>query len=327
MTAASLVGFGLVLVLGSFALSTVATLALRITGPRLRASGPWAERRAAALAILVPPLLALGLTALLAVGSTLALRAGADHCLEDGYHRHLCVVHGAAWASEPWALGPLLGMLLLLVGRAVRCAAAHARAQRSVSALRAAALPIPGEPRGLLVPLERPVVFTAGLVTPAIVVARGAWDRLAARERVALLAHERAHLEHGDLWLRALLYWAACLGAPGLARWALRRWEAAAERACDLRAAAAVGEPATVASALVTRARARASALAPAAAVLAAGDHLVERVEALLGPRTADGRRAGLRLVSLVLAASVIGLLAGAWFIEPLHHLIETILG
>jgi Zn-dependent protease with chaperone function len=327
MNASSLVAFGLVFLLASLALSTLLALVHGALRTRLEGLGPWAERRAAALTIALPPILSLGLVLVLAVDSAIALQRGTDHCLDHGHHRHVCVQHGAAWASETWALVLLGSVLLWMAIRAGRIAWAHLQAQRSVTFLRRSAAAIPGEPGCWLIPLDRPVAFTAGVLRPAVIVSRGAWDRLDAAERRALLAHERAHIAHGDLGLRALLGWTACLSAPGLARHVLRRWEAAAEKACDRRAAAAVGQPSVVASALVLMARGGAPHVAPAAAVFAADSHVVERVGALLATSAREGKGPATRLVRTAWGLVALLLILGASFAAPLHHLIETILG
>ena len=69
---------------------------------------------------------------------------------------------------------------------------------------------------------------------PCVIVPRGLWDRLDARQRSTLLAHELAHLKRRDHWVRGLellvtgLYW--WLPVVWIARHALREAE---EQCCD----------------------------------------------------------------------------------------------
>jgi hypothetical protein len=326
VTAKSLVAFGLAFLAATLTWSLLLGLGLRVAERRLRALGAWSERRAATLALVLPPLLGLALVAVLALDSAWALWSGRDHCLVHPHHLHLCLRHGAEWAYRPWAMAIVVALSVYLAVRLAQVGWAHLEAQRSVWRLQRLGTPLPGVRRCFLVPLDGPVVFTAGLFTPAIIIAQGAWDRLDPEERQAVLEHELAHLAHGDLWRRALLGVTACLAAPGFGGPALRLWEASAERVCDHRAARRVGRPSVVARAIVTLARGSSTRGAPAGAVFAAACRVTERVVALLDqapvglqPASRLSWLAGLACLSFAAGCTVVS--------APLHHLIETILG
>jgi len=137
-------------------------------------------------------------------------------------------------------------------------------------------------------------------------VPRNLWERLTSTQRIAILRHELAHLERGDVWwslfvrLLALPQW-----FNPLAWYAVRRFDEAAEWACDDAVAAADPEARTsYADALLSLGspRPRPYALHPAAA----GQPLAWRIRRLLVPTFAfDSRlkRAALLVGLLLLVA------------------------
>jgi hypothetical protein len=198
--------------------------------------------------------------------------------------------------------------------------------------MRRAGEPIPpsatreGAERCRLVPLDETVVFTAGALSPTVVISRGAWERLDNDERRAAVAHEIAHVANGDLWRRAALGLASCFGFPGLAAGALRLWDLAAERICDRAAALAVGRSSIVASAIVSLARGSAGRNESAIARFVSGCHVTARVHALLDGEP-DGAQDA-RWIGRLFCAAGLGLtVLAAIFSDGLHHFFETILG
>lgn len=320
----ALVAFGLLFLGVSLGLSLLLNVLLFVFRKTLRRQGAWVERQAAQAALVLPPLLSVAVTAVLAVQSKLALAAGADHCLAHDHHLHLCVQHNAPWLAQPWALALVAAAVSFLVVRFGLAALAHVHAQRAATRLRGLGTPL--AEHCYLVPSDAQFAFTAGLAAPAVIISTSAWAALTPDERAAVLAHELAHLAHGDLWRRALLGLAASLGVPVLAARALRLWELSSERVCDRRAVAAVGRPSTVASAILALMRQPPSSLAPAGAAFAAASHVPERVESLL-LEEGGGERDAHRLARLLLAASLALGGVSAVFAEPLHHLFETLLG
>ena len=326
MTASSLIAFALVFLATSLFVSLLLGLGLRLARGRLRMLGARAERRAAALMLVVPPALASLLVGILAVDSARSLLAGTDHCADHAHHLHLCLVHGAEWATRPWAV-ELLAVVGVFVGvRLFQIGWAHSVAQRAAWRFRRLGEPLAGHSRAVLVPLDEPMVFTAGALSPTVVISRGAWNSLDTDEQRAVLGHELAHVEGGDIWRRAALALLACFAAPGFASYALRLWDRSAERICDRRAADVVGQPSIVAGAIVSLARGMGRGQAPAGAVFAAACHVTDRVHSLLDGEP-DGALGATRLSWLFLGAGTGIALAAAALSEQLHHLLETILG
>ena len=325
MTAASLVAFGAVFVATSLGLSLLFSGSLLLGGRFLRRMGPWVERRAATAALVLPPLLAFGFVAVLAAASVVALSTGTDHCLAHPHHLHLCLKHGAAWASQPWVLCLVISAATFVAVRASLSIWAHWVAQRAASRLRRLGAPL-GERACYLVPSDERFAFTAGLLSPAVILSSAAWEALEPEQREAILAHELTHVAHGDLWRRALLGFAASFGAPYLVGRALRIWELAAERICDRQAARAVDRPSTVASAMLALVRTAPTRLAPEGAVFAAASHVPERIESVLREEP-GGERRSRHLVIAFTALSVSFAIACGAFAGPIHHLLETIFG
>jgi Zn-dependent protease with chaperone function len=321
----SLVGFGIVFLATSFVLSGLLALPVLALGTRLRRLGPWVERRAVAGALGLPPVLAFGLVAVLVASSLLALRSGTDHCLDHGHHLHLCVLHGAPWVSQAWALALVAFALTFVVVRACLSGWAHFGAQRSVGRLRKLGTRL-GARRTYLVPSNERFAFTAGLFSPAVIVSSAAWNALDAEQRAAILVHERAHIENGDLWLRVVLGIAATLGFPGVASRLLATWSLTAERICDRQAANEVGRPSTVASAMLALAGTSPAPVGPAGVVFAAASCVPERIVAVLEEGPGGEARSKLMLATLALAAAS-AVLAWVAFAEPIHHVLETLLG
>ena len=325
MSIASLVAFGLVFLGASLGLSLLASSALLLGGRLLRRRGPWMERRAATAALVLPPLLGLGLAGILAVESVMAFSGGRDHCLEHDHHLHLCLRHGAPWASQPWALALVVCAATFVGVRFTLTLWSHVQAQRTVFRLRRLGEPL-GERDCYLVPSGDRFAFTAGLISPTVLLSSAAWDALEPEQREAVMAHELAHVAHGDLWRRAGLGMLASLGAPYLVTRALRIWELSAERICDRQAALRVGRPSTVASAMLALVRDRPSRHAPMGAGFAAASHVPERVVSVLREEP-GGESGSRRLLLLMVVVSLSFVAACVAFAEPLHHALETLLG
>lgn len=321
MAAGSLVGFGLALVAAIWAVSLLlGATALLVS----RASGrdPALERVAASVALLAPPILGAAAVLAIVVHSFAAAGSTADHCGGHGHHLHLCVAHGAAWAANAWAVASLVAVGALVLARAVDLFTSFVRGLRAIADLRRVAVDSDGV---FLVPSDRLFVFTAGIWRGATFASSAAWRTLGPDERAAALAHERAHQKSRDLLRRAALALLAIAGAPLVGRRMLSVWDSATERLRDRDAAAAVGDETSVASALV--ALARAGSPCPAwSAPLAPADELSLRVASVLddrGPRVRAGARLAMASgIALAAAVPVVFIVA-----DPLHHLLETVLG
>jgi Zn-dependent protease with chaperone function len=171
---------------------------------------------------------------------------------------------------------------------------------------------------------DSPVCFSLGVLRPRVYAASGLLERLADRERDAVMAHEQAHVRRKDGLVGALMSTVYLLfPLPGAAL-LCREWRRAAERACDLAAAAEVGDPCDVASALVHVARMGLAPAVPGTASFAAqqsAEDVEGRVRALLdiNPVTEDrAMRAPLYATVFLLACLLVAL-------EPmLRHVVES---
>jgi Zn-dependent protease with chaperone function len=319
VSAGSSIGFALVFVLTAWGLSIGFALVMGATRARWRELGPAAERRLAALAVVLPVAIAAAVVSMLVIQSLV----GADHCTEHDHHAHLCVAHGAAWGQRPWAVALVAAAAAVLVARLAVLVAVSWRARRAVARLRRTSRSV-GDVR--LVDCDRPFCFVAGARRPEIFASTAAWEVLDAAERSAMLAHERGHVRHRDVAWRTLLEVVAAFGAPLTPTAFLTRWELATERLRDHDAAAEVGDPTTVASALVRLCKLGASVPALRTVGFPAGrDALDDRVRALLGeaPR---GERAARAVALLGFGALSTVLLALAIHAEPIHHVLESLL-
>ena len=168
-----------------------------------------------------------------------------------------------------------------------------------------------------VLPGPAPVAFTAGLLSPHIVVSDAV---LADAPRwQAVIEHERSHLKGRDPLVRWLAGALTAFHVPGVGAGLVARLRDAQEFAADETAAEAVGSRIQVAEALVDWTR-------WSHASRGIGFHsgpLAARVHRLLDPELqASGPSSGQLVavaVALVAAVSSIAL--------PLHHTVETLLG
>lgn len=135
-----------------------------------------------------------------------------------------------------------------------------------------------------------------------LVVPQQMWNALPAASRLAILRHELAHYERGDLWTAlaarslALVHW-----FNPLAWWAVARFEAQSEFACDQLAAG--DDPAIFAETLI---RLGATGRSQLAIVQSAGaGSLYKRVQRLLEERGVSSRRRCSLAVSLAVLALI----------------------
>jgi beta-lactamase regulating signal transducer with metallopeptidase domain len=314
VTLGSMLGFAVVFVLvcGAVSVACAATLSRFARHAAV-------ERRAAWIAAAVPVVVGAGVVVIL-VGESLV---GDDHCVQHDHHAHLCVAHGAAWLSRPWAVGIIAASAMLVTVRACVLVGGLVRARVIASRLRRV-----GAKTGriVLVESERVFCFVAGIARPAIYVSTGAREQLSTDEWNAMLAHEESHIENRDLAARVLLEVLLVFAAPLVGIAIRARWESATERLRDADAGAKFGVDA-VANALVRMASSLVrSPRAVAAFTPSAGASLTRRVESLLDETPAgDGEAKQLgRRVQVLVAVSLVVVLV---FAGPIHHALETLLG
>ncbi len=327
MEPSALIGFALVFLVASWSFSALFSGALLLGRWRLRSAGPCAERRMASYSLVLAPLLSVAIIVVLTGYKVAGHWFGAqDHCLDHGHHLHLCLIHGGAWIGQAWAVATVAFAVALVLTRLIhgltQMWTAHVALRRIQRVSRRLETPF-GEI--LLAPADRPFCFVAGLLRPRIYVSTAAWERLSAEERLAMLAHERAHVEHGDVWRRVALGFLTLVGPPVFAKRALGVWRAATERLCDQRAALAVDDPGAVGGALLALGR-NEQPLAIGACFAASSDNLVDRVEAVLNEES-DGHATArwLGFASLVFATAAVATCVA--FADPLHHALESLVG
>ena len=323
MAPGSLIGFALVFFFCTWAASIVAGFGLRFSKRRLRQLGAGAEKRAAALALIVPPLLGGTVALALAGFSFVAPWYGlSDHCGTHGHHIHLCLLHGGEWAELPWAVSLISALAAILLVRLARLAEAMWRARQRLRIVEQSSTRISASgPPVFLAPSEQSFCFVAGVRTPRIYVSESLWSRQSSDEREAMLEHERAHVRNGDLWRSIVLSAFALLGAPLVAARCRGLWSDATERFCDRLAADQTGDTEAVASALLNMVRGQ--RLRGALAFLHRPESVKDRVVAVLSiERT--GQRAAARIGWGAAGVVSVAAIATGALADPLHHILET---
>ncbi len=319
MSLGSVLGFALVFITIAWTLSALGSAVLSRAGDRLARSGPMAERRAAEAIALVPIALAAAVVGALIAHSAL----GADHCEAHAHHAHLCLAHGAGWLDRAWVMAMLAGVGAVMVVRGSLLVVTTIQGARSIAQLRAV-----GTRRGdvCIVDSDRAFGFVAGYRRSTIFVSTCAWSALDGAEQRALVAHESAHVRHGDLARRFLLECLLVLAAPLVAARVRAMWMAACERLCDARAVEETGDPAAVASAMVSLCKLNAARPVHAFGFTPAAEQLADRVRAVLA-RTPIGQRAAAVLTRTIAITAVLVVGLAVLAAEPLHHAFETLLG
>lgn len=235
-----------------------------------------------------------------------------DHCLPHEHHPHLCLVHGC-WMPSGHLWG---GVGLLYFSGAtlwIRLVRKVFVAQRTVLTL----IRVSRREGGLRVlPSQRPMAFTAGLLNPQTVISDAVLTGLSPEDLDVVLRHEEAHVERKDILWRVALE-ALAFAMPKTCRaLLLEEFSLACEEACDRRAARGHVTPDRVAEVLLRMSRL--GCVQPQGVAGATGSHLARRVKALLGepypPRPKWMKALWLSPALLLLA-------------DPVHHAAESLLG
>jgi Zn-dependent protease with chaperone function len=316
MSLGALAGFGLVFVVTAWTVSVLGGLAIASARGWLRRLGPMTEQRAAEVAAVLPLVLAVLTVAILIAHSTL----GTDHCAAHDHHAHLCVVHGAPWIERTWVVVALAVAAATMLGRMVIVVGSYVRGARGIRDLQRLSRQA-GQVR--LVESDRAFCFVA---RAGIYVSSRAWSALPDGERAALVAHEAAHVDHGDLRKRAMMEALLVFAAPFVGDRVRTAWLHASERRCDARAAAVIGAPETVASAMISMCRLQTARPAPSFGFTPTADELAGRVQAVLAGSPVGERTAVVLTRSVVVFCLVLAIL-GLAAAEPIHHAFETLLG
>lgn len=311
----SLVWLLFLLALAAWAVSV--SLAPMVARLALPASAPPSTRARRALLIAalpwVTPLTVVGSVCLLAAAKPLGWIA--DHCIYHGPgHPHLCFEHlPAIGLNHLHALGAGLALFcaaLVLVRflKRERRMAAHVNALHALSR---------GRNRLHILEDDHALAFAAGLANPFVLVSRGLLRRLAPRERRIVLAHEMAHLRHGDLVTNLIFEILLLLQIPWTARMLRAAWRQALEERADDRVAARYGTE-DVAGVLLKVLR----FTTPDASLKfsAVGADPLRRVARLLSMDEMPSQR----WFELGYVAALMG---GAIMVAGAHHALETLLG
>lgn len=277
-------------------LTAVASLIAAVAYPayrrQLRRSSP-ARRSLLRFSYGLMPVFASSLVVLFMTNPDLADLFVPEHCHAGECGAHAPVLGGGTLASAGFAAFGALGGFLVLValGWLIRGAFARLRTLERLTRLTARA----GDHR--VVESDGLIACCVGLLRPQVLVSRGLLSALPAAEVEAVLAHERAHAGRRDN-LRGFLAHAATLAWPKGRRQLLRSDLAAdAEQACDVQAAATVGDADVVIGAMRRLARLGSEASLHRGVAFGEGD-TAQRIDCLLDHAATAGDR-GLAVFSL----------------------------
>jgi hypothetical protein len=261
------------------------------------------------------------------VGAAVLATAGAkvigwiaDHCPHHGLgHPHLCFSHLPAIE-----LGLVHGAFAAAVAVPVVFSMAHLvrsewRTTREIGLLKALAASRASRGRLQIVSASAPFALAGGLLEPVVLLSRGLVEQLSFRERRIVMAHEAAHLRHGDARRNVLFELLLIVHLPRVRRRLRHQWLRALEERADDVVARRFGAERVVET-LLHVARLRPQQPIPGFSM--AGANLTHRARRLLDgdsghavalPSFEFGYVLG--LVTLF-AAAVLG-----------HHALETLLG
>ncbi len=259
------------------------------------------------------------------------------HCTLHGFHHpHLCLAHPLFASSLVTPSLFVLGAWFVVVGpRLFRLMREVIVSTLWVQTIRRSPLREEDSVSFRMHDCGTPSAYTVGVWSPVITVDTTLWEHLSPEERRAVLHHEQGHIERRDgLTLFTLQLCMALSPIPFGAR-LLDAWKSAAEKACDLHAAAKLGDSASVAETLVSVEKIRGmfpstnnTHTVPALGVVA-GAELEARVIALLDsqPNQIDGSRLGNDVLAVFLMTLGAAALTVVWPGDTLHHAAETLLG
>jgi hypothetical protein len=305
------------------AVMAVAWLVATAVAPALlrRAALPGLDPQARKMRLLLVAILPwvamfLAVSAVFAPAIAKPLGLVAHHCIEHGAgHPHICLAHPPMMelSAGHWLVVTFAVLWLLWSIGAHVLHRGHARSQ-----LRALLAFARGS--GPLLTLNTPhaVALAADAGRPVILLSSELLRRLHPRQRRIVLAHEAAHLRHGDLSFGRLIDALLVLHARPVAGELRAAWRQAIEERADDVVAARFGREA-VAHALIRVARMPAAGAG--SALRATGGNAVQRIERLLDapPEAREGA---------AFATAYAGALLGGWLVlVSAHHAIETLLG
>mgnify|MGYP001829188061 CR=1 FL=1 len=272
--------------------SFIAALAYPAYRRQLQASAP-GSRSLLRLVYGLMPVVASSLVVLFMTNPFLAGLLVPEHCHGSECGAHAPVLGGGTLASVGFATFGALGGFLVLgaLGWLIRGALTRLKTLERLTRLTARA----GDHR--VVESDGLIACCVGLLRPQVLVSRGLLAALPEAQVEAVLAHEQAHAQRRDN-LRGFLVHAATLAWPRGRRELLRADLAAdAEQACDVQAAAVIGDANVVIDAMRRLTSLGSEAALRRGVAFGEGD-TAERMDCLLNePSTANDR--GLAIFSL----------------------------
>lgn len=154
-----------------------------------------------------------------------------SHCGAHSHHHiHACLDtgFGAAGSTGYMIMAVIAG--LLLASAMIRSIWRSRALNRRLSTLFKLS-----QGRGRLRYLDddRAIAFAVGGSTPVVMLSRGLLVHLSPRQRRIVLAHESAHLRHGDPWRNSLIELLLALFMPPIAQRLRHIWRNALEHAAD----------------------------------------------------------------------------------------------
>lgn len=269
---------------------------------------------------LLPGATALAVTIAAAAPSLLAASGlHHDHCHSHAHHAHVCLLHAFDVPLSRTVSGAL--GLAVLVFAAVRFGGALVKEWRALRGLARLATPrrygsfvvdsVPGAPR---------LCHAVGVVRRRVLLSEQLANEVSEEQLEAALAHEAAHHGRRDGLATLLVRLSAIFSAPFVLRAVHADHRLAMEEASDARAAAAVGDPRTVADAIVAIARVQIRGAVPSLGITGA---VIERRVLRLLSREPDRPSVGVVGVLALVSAPLVVVLLGSWTV---HHAVENLL-
>ena len=313
--------FAVALVVG-VATSVLSAVLLHVLSPALLRLT--ASRRADALFTLsiLPIVSTLAAVVGTAAPSVLALFGiGHDHCDVHGHHAHLCVVHSIHLRPVIVAFGVM--SIAVFFSRSFMLATSALRTWNNLRRLERLGTDRDGKFPAIVVPAS--MCHATGVFRRRILLSDELQELLTAGELRAALAHEEAHLVRRDPAALSFLRVASLFSVPALTRLLHARFRHAMEEAADAHAAASVGDPSLVASALIKVAALQYRRFDAFSSVPAFGRTSLERRIRLL---LDDSPLIVAKPLTLVIGVAGISLGASLALVHSaaLHHAVETAL-
>ncbi|MCW8193646.1 M56 family metallopeptidase [Proteobacteria bacterium 005FR1] len=279
--------------------------------------GPTERRRRLWLLAALPWVLPLTLV-IFALVLAVAQRFGLlhDHCPYHGPgHPHLCLAHLPQLLLSYSEIAVVALASAVFTFRFFRLAAEQLRQADQIAVLAA----LSRRMRRLVLVVEdmRVVAFAAGVRKPAMYLSRGLLDQLGRREKRIVVAHEAAHLRHGDLPKSLAIEFLLLLHLPWAAARLRRQWRSAIEEHADDAVTQRFG-PTDVAGTLLTISRL--ASMNARIGLSVAGANPAQRIQRLL-TAPVNKNSASFRWLYLIALGS-----AGSAVILG-HHQVETLLG